>query len=393
MRPAPRVASIPGSAVLELHAQAKALAAEGHDVVNMSVGEPDFDAPEVVRETAKSTVDSGEVRYTPFAGTPPLRAALAQHLSETRGVPFTPEQITVCHSAKHALSGTLLTLLEPGQGVLLPRPSWVSYEQQIRFAGGEPRWVEGRADHGPDFEALEAACDGATAGVMVNSPSNPSGYVWGPAEMERLCDLARRQDLWILSDEIYRRLVYEGEPNPSPTQFGDDARGRTIVVDGASKTFAMTGYRIGFAAGPEAVVSGIARLHSHLTGSPNTISQAAYAAALVEEPPEVRTMVEAFDQRRRFLVNALGELGLDPPWPRGAFYALCDVGPYTGGQGSLDFCKRLLEAEKLAVVPGEAFGLPHHIRLSYALSIDRIREAVVRLARFLESAPRLEVSP
>lgn len=393
MRPSPRVASIPGSAVLELHAQAKALAAEGHDVVNMSVGEPDFDAPAAVRETAKATVDSGQVRYTPFAGTPFLRNALARHLSETRGVPFTPEQITVCHSAKHALSGTLLTLLEPGQGVLLPRPSWVSYEQQIRFAGGEPHWVESRKDHGPDFDALEAACGGSVVGVMVNTPSNPSGYVWSASEMERLCDLARRRDLWILSDEIYRRLVYEGEANPSPTQFGADARSRTIVVDGASKTFAMTGYRIGFAAGPEDVVSGIARLHSHLTGSPNTISQAAYAAALLEEPAEVRTMVEAFDERRRFLVNALGELGLDPPWPRGAFYALCDIGSYTGGRGTFDFCRRLLETEKLAVVPGEAFGLPHHIRLSYALGMDRIREAIERLRRFLGAAdPSLPAS-
>ncbi len=383
-----RTSDISTSVLLAFNSQARALAASGRDVINMTVGEPDFDAPAAVQEAAVAAVGSGRVRYTPAAGTVELREIIAGHLTETRGVPFEAAEITVCHSAKHALSGTILSLVEPGDEVLLLRPAWVSYFEQIRYAGGVPVEVRGRPDHGPDFAALRAALGPRTRGLMLNTPSNPSGYVWSREEMAELAALAAEADLWILSDEIYRRLVYEGEPNPSPVSLDPEARARTVVVDGASKAFAMTGYRIGYAAARPEIAAGIARLHSHLTGSPNAISQMAFAAALREEPAEVERMVQAFDERRRFLVGALREMGLETPLPRGAFYALPDVSPWLDERGSAGFCEDLLEAEHLAIVPGGVFGIDTHVRLSYVLELPRIEQAVERLGRFLAGRPR-----
>ena len=190
------------------------------------------------------------MRYTPAPGTPSLRRAIAEHLTRTRGVAYETAEITVCHSAKHALSGALLALIEPGDEVLLLLPAWVSYFEQVRFAGGEPVAVAPRDDMGPDFDALRAAITPRTRGVMLNSPCNPSGYVFTPEETRELADLAVERDLWIVSDEIYSRLVYDGSTFSSPAQCGDEARARTVLVDGASKAFAMTGYRMGYLAAP-----------------------------------------------------------------------------------------------------------------------------------------------
>jgi len=385
MQPNSRVATIAFSATLALDARAKELRARGIDVVNMAVGEPDFDAPEVVQRGAVEAVRSGAVRYTPVAGTPSLRAAIARHLAATRGVPWTPEEITVCHSAKHALSGTLLTLLEPGDEVLILLPAWSSYVEQVRFAGGVPVDVTARADCGPDFEALRAAIGPRTTGVMLNSPSNPSGYVWSEAEVRALVAIAEEEELWILSDEIYRRLVYEGEPNFSPASVSESARARTIIVDGASKAFAMTGYRIGYLAAPPEVAAGVARLHSQLTGCPNAVSQAAFEAALDAEPPEVAAMVSEFDRRRHVLIDGLAALGLETPWPRGAFYAFPNVAQYLDERGSTGFSEDLLEEQALAIVPGAVFGLDEHVRLSYATSMKNIETALERLGTFLRT--------
>jgi aspartate aminotransferase len=392
MRLSSRVSGISLSLTLALDARAKALAAAGRDVINMSVGEPDFDAPAAVQDAACATVKSGQVRYTPAAGTPALRKAIAQHVSQTRGVAYSPDEITVCHSCKHALSGAVLTLVEPGDEVLLLVPAWVSYFEQVRIAGGHPVSVAPRADCGPDFAAIERAITPRTRGLMLNSPNNPTGYVWTRAEIEELARLARRADLWILSDEIYRRLVYEGERDFSPASVDADLRARTVIVDGASKSYAMTGYRIGFVAAKKEVAAGVERLHSHLTGCPNAISQEAYAAALTSEPPEVAKMAGEFDARRKYLLSELRGLGLETPWPRGAFYAFPEVRAWLDHRGSAGFCEDLLERENLALVPGSAFGVDTHVRLSYALSMDKIAVAVGRLRRFLETHPLSRVS-
>jgi aspartate aminotransferase len=345
----------------------------------------------VARKAAAERALRGPVRYTAAAGTPALRKAIAAQLERTRGVAYAPADVVVCHSTKHALSGSVLALVDPLDEVLLLLPAWVSYVEIVRVAGGTPIEVTPRADMGPDFDAIRRAITPRTKAVLLNSPSNPSGYVWTRAEVAEITRIAVEHDLWILSDEIYRRLVYEGEPNASPVEVDPRARERTIVLDGASKVYAMTGYRIGFAAGPRAVVDAVIALHSQLTGSPNAVSQAAYQAALEApggEPPEVAAMATEFDRRRRWLLEALAGLGLTTPRPRGAFYAFCDVSPWLDARGSVGFCEDLLETQRLALVPGSAFGLDTHVRLSYATALEQIEEAVRRLGAFLASRPR-----
>lgn len=383
MKLSERSSSISLSITLALDARAKELRASGRDVINMSVGEPDFEAPAVAREAAAARALSGPVRYTPAAGALELRRTISDHLEATRGVRYGVPEITVCHSTKHALSGTVLALAGPGDEVLLLDPAWVSYYEIVRLAGAVPVSVAPRADCGPDFEALERAVTPRTRAVLINSPSNPTGYVWTRSEMERLVALCCTHDLWIVSDEIYRRLVFEGEPNPSPVEFGDEARTRTAILDGASKTYAMTGYRIGYVAGPAELAGAVARLHSHLTGCPNAISQEAFRAALAVEPPEVTRMVAEFAKRRTYLLEALRGLGLETPHPRGAFYAFPRAGHLMDERGSAGFCEDLLEQQALALVPGSAFGDDRHVRLSYALPLERLEAAIERLGAFV----------
>jgi len=389
MRPNQRVQSLSLSTTLALDARAKELVAAGRDVVNMTVGEPDFNAPECVQNAAIGAVRSGKVRYTAAEGTLALRKAIAAHLTSTRKVEFSVPEITVCHSAKHALSGACLALIEPGDEVLLLLPAWVSYAEIVRWAGGVPVSVASRADCGPDLDALGRAITRKTRGILINSPCNPSGYVMTAAEVRAIAALAEKHDLWIVSDEIYRRLVYEGEPNTSPVTISPAVRARTAVIDGASKTFAMTGYRIGFVAAPPQIAAAVAKLHSQLTGSPNYVSQCAFEAALQGEPAEVARMCAEFDARRRRIVAGLVALGLETPWPRGAFYAFPRVTPWLDARGSAGFCEDLLEEQNLAVVPGSAFGADEHVRLSYATSLPQIEQALARLAKFLAARPAL----
>ncbi len=384
MKLSPTVADLSLSVTLALDARAKELARERDDIVNMAVGEPDFPAPAACLEAAERRLRSGHVKYTPAAGTPSLRATIARYVTETRGVPYEAADIVVCHSAKHALSGAILALLGAGDEMLIPLPAWVSYFEMVKIAGATPVLVPPRPDYRPDLEAIERAIGPRTRALLLCSPSNPSGYVLDADELRALTDLARRHDLWILSDEIYRRLVYEGPPAGSPVAAGADLRERVAIVDGASKCFAMTGFRIGFLCGPRPLISAVTNLHSQMTGSPNAVSQDAYEAALVEEPPEVATMVRAFAERRGVLVDGLRALGLSLPEPRGAFYAFPDVGAYLDERGSVGFCADLLEDRGLALVPGAAFGMDRHVRLSYATSLANIREALARLGEFLK---------
>ncbi len=380
-----RVREISLSATLALDSKAKDLIAQGRDVLNLTAGEPDFDAPAAVRAVARAAVDGGKVRYTAAQGTVELRKIVADHLRETRGVEYGVDEIAICHSAKHALSGTFLSLLEPGDEVLVPLPAWVSYVEQIRFAGGVPKDVQPTPDLAPDLAALRAAVGPRTRGIIINSPSNPSGYVMSEEEVRGIVKLAEEHDLWILSDEIYRRLVFDGPPNYSPASISPGARARTLIIDGASKAYAMTGYRIGYVAGPRELVDAVARLHSQLTGSPNAIAQFAYGEALRKEPEEVAKMVDAFRERRDAVVRGLDSIGLTYPRPRGAFYAFPDVSAFLDERGSAGFCGDLLDSVGLALVPGTAFGLEGHVRMSYATSIPKIEEAIRRLGAFVRS--------
>ena len=386
MRFASRISRIEPSITLELDARAKALQGRGENVVNMAVGEPDFPAPPAVQAAAVEKVRSGDVRYTQAAGTPGLRGAIARHLEATRGSRWDPAEITVCHSAKHALSGCILALVETGDEVLVPLPAWASYFDLVRVTGATPVLVPGRMDDAgihPDVAGLRRALTARTQMILLNSPNNPSGSMWSRAETEEVVALALEHGLWILSDEIYRALVYEGEPAVSPASLSAEARARTAIIDGASKGYAMTGYRICFLAAPRELAGAVAKLHSQTTGSPNAVSQAAYERALSAELPETETMRRTFAERRAILVRGLRELGLATPDPRGAFYAFPDVARFLDARGSVGFCEDLLEQQRLALVPGAAFGMDTHVRLSYATDVATIDEALKRLASFL----------
>jgi len=383
MRPNARVRSIALSTTIALDTRAKDLIATGRDVVNMSVGEPDFAAPMAAQDAAVAMVRGGKVRYTAAEGTGSLRKAIAEHVSQTRGVAYTPAEITVCHSAKHALSGALLSLIEPGDEVVCLLPAWVSYVEILRYAGAKPLEISSRKDLGPDLAAIERAITPKTRGILLNSPNNPSGYVMSEAEVRAIGALAEKHDLWIVTDEIYRRLVYGGAPNFSPASISPALRARTVIVDGASKAFAMTGYRIGYVAAPAELAAAVGRLHSQLTGCPNAVSQAAFEAALKSEPPEVQRMCDEFQRRRDVLVAGLRSLGLPCEMPRGAFYAFPDVSAFLDARGSTGFCEDLLEEVELALVPGSAFGVDAHVRLSYATSLPIIEQALERMGRFL----------
>ncbi|MBL8861620.1 MAG: pyridoxal phosphate-dependent aminotransferase [Planctomycetes bacterium] len=383
MRTNSRVGSIALSTTIALDTRAKDLIAAGRDVVNMSVGEPDFPAPMAAQDAAVAAVRAGRVRYTAAEGTTSLRKAIAEHVSQTRGVAYAPAEITVCHSAKHALSGAILALVEPGDEVVCLLPAWVSYVEILRYSGARPVEIPSRRDLGPDLAAIERAIGPRTRGILLNSPNNPSGYVMSESEVRAIAALAERHDLWIVTDEIYRRLVYGGAPNFSPASISPAVRARTVIVDGASKAFAMTGYRIGYVAAPEELAAAVGRLHSQLTGCPNAVSQAAFEACLKVEPPEVQRMCEEFQRRRDVLVAGLRSLGLPCELPRGAFYAFPDVARFLDARGSAGFCEDLLEEVGLALVPGSAFGVDAHVRLSYATSIATIEQALERLGRFL----------
>jgi aspartate aminotransferase len=387
MRLARRIDRIEASITLALDERAKKMRAAGRDVISMAVGEPDFPAPALVQAAAVEKVRSGDVRYTPAAGTPSLRKAVAEHLTSTRRTPYASDEVTVCHSAKHALSGAIFALVEDGDEVLVPLPAWASYFDLVRVAGGKPVLVPPVREGGvrPDLAALARAVTPRTRAVLINSPNNPSGYVFTREEIEGVARLALEHDLWIVSDEIYRALVYEGGEALSPASLSREVRARTAIVDGASKAFAMTGYRIGYLAAPKELAAAVAKLHSQTTGSPNAVSQHAFEAGLRQHTPEMEAMRAAFAERRDFLLAGLAELGLPCPRPRGAFYVFPDVSAHLGGRGSVAFCEELLEAQDLVLIPGAAFGVDTHVRLSYALSRETIREALRRLGVFLSS--------
>ncbi len=383
MRISRRASAISASSTLALDARVKTLIRSGADIVNMAVGEPDFSSPLGVQSAAVAKVQSGNVRYTAPSGTIELREAIGAHLEATRGRRYGSDEVVVCHSCKHALSGAIQALVEEGDEVLLPLPAWVSYVELVRLAGGSPVEVPPEGGAKPDLAALEAAIGPATRGILLNTPNNPSGYLWTRADLEAVCALAREHDLWILSDEIYNRLVFDGAEFVSPITVAPDLADRIAILDGASKAFAMTGYRVGYLAGPQDLVAAVARLHSQTTGSPNAVSMEAFRAALVEEPPEVQVMVDEYARRRARLLEGLAELGLEYVRPDGAYYAFPKVAEYCDERGVQGFCEDLLEEEGLALVPGDAFRLDGYVRLCYALSFELLGEALERLGRFL----------
>ncbi|WP_143461987.1 pyridoxal phosphate-dependent aminotransferase [Levilactobacillus enshiensis] len=385
-----RARAVRPSATLKTGQQAAQLRAQGVDVINLSVGQPDYATPTAIREAAVTAIRANQVNsYTATAGTLALRQAIVQRLQATQGVAVTTDQVVVTTGAKMALYALFQILIDPGDEVLLPAPYWVSYAEQVKLAGGRPIEVAPTASLKVTPEQLDAAVTPATRAIVLNSPQNPSGLVYTADELRAIGNWAVAHDLVIVADEIYGELVYDGPvPVPSMLTLGADIVAHTILVNGVSKTYAMTGWRIGYAVGPAEVMTALKNGLSHMTGNAAAVSQAAALAALTGDQTPVVEMKNGFKQRLDVvypLLAAIPGFKLNAK-PQGAFYLFPDVTEAMALKGYTttdEFVTALLNEAHLAVVTGEAFGLPGHIRLSYATDLTTLRVALARLKKFM----------
>jgi aspartate aminotransferase len=380
---------------MALDARARQLMRAGSDVAVFTLGEPDFDTPDNVKQATYRALQSGFTKYTEAAGMLELRQAIAGKLERENGVSYAPEEILVANGAKHVLYEMLLCLVEPGDQVILSAPYWVSYADQALMCGAEPVIVDvtDRRDMKLTPQRLQAAVTDRTRALILNSPCNPTGTVLTGDEVRELVAAALSLGLWIISDEIYEKFMYDGAEHLSPASLSPEARQHVITVNGFSKTYAMTGWRLGYAAGPADVIRAAARLQSNMTSGPNSFAQKGAIEALQGSQDSVEEMRQAFDQRRHVLVEGLNRLsGVSCPMPQGAFYAFPDCRPLLGKQyggrrltNSLQLSEALLEHARVAVVPGSAFGAEGYLRFSYAASVEVVRKGVERMASFVEA--------
>jgi aspartate aminotransferase len=395
-RLASRLDVVVPSATLAINARAQMLRAQGVDVISFGAGEPDFDTPPNIAEAGVAAIHAGRTRYTPVAGIAELRAAVAAQSTAVRGVAAKPEHVVVTVGAKGALFNLAMCLFEPGDEVVIPAPYWVSYPEQVRLVGATAVFVETTLDMGWKLspEALAAALSPRTKAVVLCTPSNPTGAAYTPAELEALAAVLRGHDCWIVLDEIYAALVYDGFEQRSMLSVAPDLAPRVVVIDGVSKTYAMTGWRVGWSIAPTALSKAMEMVQSQGATSTATMAQWAALEALRSPPLALEEMRAIFSLRRDRLVAGLRALpGVRCGVPEGAFYAFAEVKAWLGrttGSGrqlvnDLDIAAWLLDEAHVAVVPGSAFGAPGHMRLSYAVSVEQIDRALARIASALAS--------
>ncbi len=385
-----RVRTITPSATLSLNSRLQEMRAKGSEIINLSVGEPDFETPKFIRDAAHEAMEAGWTRYTATSGHPEAREAVCRYVRATRHVEVNPEQVVLSSGAKQSLSQALLSLVNPGDEVMLGAPYWVSYPELIRLADGIPVVVETGIEDGFRLtrEALEKQLTPRTMGIILNEPGNPTGVVSSASEVLEIVEFARDNDLWIISDEIYEALIYEGKLH-SP--FSIDPQ-RVSYISGLSKSFAMTGWRLGWSVSEPERANAIGRLQSHNAANPCSLSQACVAVALDGmNQPELKEMYDAFRERRELVIEKLDQMdGVRFVSPKGAFYVFVDVSEILG-EGCLvadanQFCLGLLEEMGVAAVPGDAFGAPGCLRLSYARPAEELGEALDRFDKFLKKA-------
>ncbi|SIT12648.1 aspartate aminotransferase [Roseivivax lentus] len=388
-----RVKPSPTVAVTQL---ARDLAAEGRDVIGLGAGEPDFDTPDNIKSAAIAAIHAGKTKYTAPDGIPELKAAICEKFKRENGLDYTPSQISVSTGGKQVLFNALIATLNPGDEVVIPAPYWVSYPDIVRLGGAEPVIVEAGMETGFKLtpEALEAAITPKTKWFIFNSPSNPTGAGYSRAELKALTDvLERHPHVWIMSDDMYEHLAYDGFTFCTPAEVAPALYDRTLTVNGVSKAYAMTGWRIGYAGGPEPLIAAMRKVQSQSTTNPCSISQWAAVEALTGPQDFLGERLAAFARRRDMVVAALNDTPhLSCPTPEGAFYVYPScagaIGKTSAGGTRIDddetFARALLEEEGVAVVFGAAFGLSPHFRISYAASDDALREACTRIRRFCD---------
>ncbi len=389
MKLAARVGRIVPSPTLSITATAKAMAAQGIDVIDFASGEPDFDTPEPVKAAAEAAIRAGFTKYTPSSGIDELRGAIADKLKAEQGLHYEKSQILVSCGAKHSLYNVAEALLEAGDELIIPVPFWVSYQDQTLLNDATPVLLQTREQDGYTIsqEALEAAITPRTKAIIVNSPCNPTGATYDRKTLEGIAAVALRHELVIISDEIYEKVLYDGVQHVSIATLSPEVAARTVVINGVSKAYAMTGWRIGYAAGPKALLTAMANIQSQSTSNPCSISQKAAVAALRLGDPFTKMMVAEFDRRRRVMVDRLNKMpGVTCRTPTGAFYAFPNVSGLLSRRwknqpigSAANLATYLLNEAQVAVVPGEPFGSGFHIRLSYATSLEAIERGLTRI--------------
>jgi len=378
-----RAAQMTPSLTLSIDSKAKAMKAEGIDVCGFGAGEPDFDTPEHIKQAAIDALQAGFTKYTPSAGIPELRAAIAEKFAADNGLTYRPSQIIVSNGAKHSCYNAILATCQPGDEVVIPAPYWVSYPDMVRLVGAEPVIVPTMERNNWKMrpEDFENAMTPRTKMLIMNTPCNPTGSVYTREELEAIVEVASGEDIYILSDEIYEKLVYDDAKHVSIASLSKEAYDLTITVNGFSKSYAMTGWRLGYLAAPEAVAKAVDSIQSHTTANPSSFSQRGALAALKGDQQAVSDMREEFDMRRNYMIDRLSKIpNVTAVKPQGAFYVLLNVSQL--GLTSQNFADRLLSKANVAVVPGAAFGDDRTIRLSYATSIDIIKKGLDRLQDF-----------
>ena len=389
-----RIKEVAPSLTLAITAKAKLLKSAGKDIVNLGAGEPDFDTPQFIKDAAIKALQAGRTKYTAASGIVELRTAIANKLKTENGLDYTPDQVIANIGAKHSVYEAMQAVLDPGDEVILPTPYWVTYTETIKLAGATPVIV--KTDKANSYkitpQELKAAITDKTAMLLMNSPNNPGGFTYTPEELAHLAKVLEPTDVIVLSDEIYEKLIYGDTKFVSFASLSEDAFNRTLTVNGLSKVFSMTGWRIGYTAGPLNVIKAMGRLQSHMTSNPVTFVQDASIAALTGNlDAEVEKMRTEFQRRGQYMAKRLDSMeGIKCDQPTGAFYCFPDVsgvfGRNIGGvkiNGSMDFAKALLEQAIVAVVPGLPFGCDNNVRLSFACSYEQIEKGLDRIEKWL----------
>ena len=387
--------AISPSPTLAIDAKAKEMAANGRDVVSFCAGEPDFVTPQYIRTAAHEALDMGLTKYTPAAGTLALRQAICDKLLCDNALSYTPSQIVVSNGAKFSIYAALCALLNPGDEVIIPTPCWVSYPEMVRLAGGVPVFVQTKRENNYIAEARDLApfVTERTKVLLINTPGNPTGAVFSRDQLREIAKLAVARGFYVISDEIYEKLIYDGERHVSIASFSEAIKEQTLVVNGVSKTYAMTGWRIGYAAGPKALVKAMSAFQGHATSGANSIAQAAAAEALRNGREEIAGMLAEFGRRRDLIHGLINQIdGVSARKPQGAFYVMMNISALIGKRcgdevidGSETFASLLLDRAHVAVVPARAFGSDEHVRLSYAVSREQIEKGIARIAGFVGS--------
>ncbi len=385
MKLAARVGEVTPSITLAIAAKAKAMKAEGIEVYNFSAGEPDFDTPEHIKEAAKQALDEGKTRYGAAAGEPALRKAIAQKLKIDNNRDYQAENIIVTNGGKHSLYNLMMALIEAGDEVIIPSPYWLSYPEMVKLAAGTPVIVNTAAtDYKITPEQLDLAITPKTKLLVLNSPSNPTGVVYTPSEIEAIAEVVVKRDILVVSDEIYEKIIYDGAEHISIASLGKEIGDRTLISSGFAKAYSMTGWRIGYLAGSTEIIKAISTIQGHSTSNVCTFAQYGAICALQSSQDCVEQMRQAFAERRKVMLNLLNDIPeLTCAKPDGAFYMFINISKT--GLTSLEFCKALLDTQQVAAIPGVAFGADDHVRLSYATDMTSVEKGMDRLDKFVSS--------